>query len=210
MNCRILLLTAALLFFISFANAQIHWAVKAGAQISYASYKKDGSKISTSTVAGFNAGITGKIYFDENVAFVSGLQYSAKGYEIKTMPADPIKKYRLNYIELPVMLQFDLPATTANKFYCKVGPSIGIGLSGKETYTTIDGTRVSNNVILSVTGNYFGLFDASLNFFAGYTYKGILFAEAGFAYGIGNINNDMDGPVIKTRVPSVSIGYLFR
>jgi Outer membrane protein beta-barrel domain len=197
-------------FFCAFTNAQVHWAVKAGAQTSYAGYKKDGNKISTQLITGFNAGIIAKVYFDDRVAFVSGLHYSVKGYKVQYVPAESIKKYRLNYIEIPVLLQFDLSKTAANGFYCKAGPSLGIGLGGKETYKESNGENRSNNLILSVTGNNFGLFDASLHAFAGYTFKKTFFTEVGYVYGIGNINNDMNGPVIKTRLLTVNIGCFFK
>jgi hypothetical protein len=192
------------------ANAQIHWAIKTGSQTSSASYKADGSKISTDNIIGFNAGILAKVYFDDKVAFVSGLQYSVKGYAIIVVPGDPKKTYRLNYTDIPVMVQFDLSKTRGLGFYCKAGPSIGVGVSGKEIYTDKNGTKVRNNAILSVTGNNFGLFDASLNAALGYCFTKKFFAEAGYAYGIGNIDNDPNGPNIKTRVASLSIGWFLR
>lgn len=192
------------------AGAQIHWAVKAGGQLSAANYKADGDKISTSCIAGFNAGILAKVYFDDKVAFVTGLQYNAKGYAITVVNGDPQKTYRLNYADIPVMVQFDLSKTRGVGLYCKAGPSVGIGVSGKEIYTDKNGMQVHNQAVLSVTGNHFGLFDASLNAALGYSFTQKFFAEAAYAYGIGNIDNDPDGANIKTRVASISIGYFFR
>ncbi|MEP6749451.1 MAG: porin family protein [Bacteroidota bacterium] len=192
------------------ANAQIHWAIKAGAQISSANYKANGSTISTGTIIGFNAGILTKVYFDDKVAFVSGLHYSAEGYSIITAPGEPRKTYRLNYADIPVMVQFDLSKTRGSGFYCKAGPSVSVGISGKEIYTDMNGMRVHNQAILSLTGNHFGLFNASMNAALGYSFTQKFFAEASYAYGIGNIDNDPDGPNIKTRVASLSVGYFFR
>lgn len=192
------------------AGAQVHWAIKAGAQISSAAYKRDGGKIGTRTVAGFNAGILGKIYFDDKVAFVTGFVYSGKGYRVKTLPGDTLKTYRLNYTEVPVMVQFDLSRARGQGFYCKAGPSVGIGVSGKESYTGRNGMQVKNKVVLSMTGNHLGVFDASLNAAFGYADSKRFFAEMAYAYGIGNINNDPNGPNIKSRVLSLSVGYFLR
>jgi Outer membrane protein beta-barrel domain len=205
-----LIVLSALLCLSLCANAQVHWAIKAGTQISAASYKVDGSKISTNTIVGFNAGVLAKVYFDDKVAFVSGLQYNALGYSIVAVTGDPKKTYRLNYADIPVMVQFDLSKTRGSGFYCKAGPSVGVGISGKEIYTDMYGTRVRNKAILSLTGNHFGLFNASFNAALGYSFTQKFFAEAAYAYGIGNIDNDPDGPNIKTRVASVSIGYFFK
>jgi Outer membrane protein beta-barrel domain len=205
-----LIVLSALLCLSLCAGAQIQWAIKAGAQLNNARYTTDGSRISTSSIAGFNAGIIAKVYFDDKVAFVSGLQYNAKGYAINASTGDPQKTYRLNYADIPVMVQVDLSRLRGHGLYCKAGPSIGVGISGKEIYTDKYGMQVRNNAILSVTGNHFGLFDASLNAALGYSFTRRFFAEAAYAYGFGNIDNDPDGPVIKTRVASLSIGYFFR
>lgn len=192
------------------AGAQIQWAVKAGIQAGNAGYKRDGEKISTQIVAGFNAGILAKVYFDDKVAFVTGLQYSAKGYKVKTLPGDTLKTYRLNYADIPVMVQFDLSVKRGRGFYCKAGPALGIGIYGREMYTGRNGAQERNKAILSVTGNHFGMFDASLNAAVGYATASKFFAELGYAYGIGNINNDPAGPNIKTRLLSLSVGYFLR
>jgi hypothetical protein len=204
------LVLPALMCLSLYAGAQIHWALKAGAQISTASFKRDGAKISTGSIAGFNAGFLATIYFDDKVAFVTGLQYNTKGYSVTDTIGKPQKTYRLNYADIPILLQIDLSKKRGKGFYCKAGPSIGVGLNGRETYTTMDGMNVRNKAILSITGNHFGLFDASLNAALGYSLAQKFFVEAAYAHGIGNINNNPDGPNIKTRVASVSIGYYFR
>ena len=206
---RLFVLTA--LLFISFcAGAQVHWAIKAGGQLGSASYKRNGEKIGTNTVAGLNAGIGAKIYFDEKVAFVTGLQYSGKGFTVSTLPGDTLHTYRLHYFEVPVMVQFDLSATRGKGFYCKAGPSVGVGIAGKESYTDMSGMTLHKKLVLSMTGNHYGVFDASLNAAIGYSGARPFFAELGYAYGIGNINNDPAGPNVKTRVLSLSLGYFLR
>ena len=205
-----LIVFPALLCFSLYAGAQVHWAIKAGGQVTTASYKINSTKIPANSINGFNAGIVAKVYFDDKVAFVTGIQYNAKGFTVTTQPGDTQRTYRLNYADIPVMLQIDLSKKRGEGLYCKLGPSIGVGISGKEIYTDKYGRRVHNKAILSVTGNHFGLFDASLNATLGYSFTQKLFAEAAYAYGIGNIDNDPDGPNIKSRVASVSIGYFFR
>ena len=192
------------------ASAQIQLGLKAGGQISAASYKRNGDKINTQQQGGFNAGMLAKIYFDDKVAFVPGLIYNTRGFKVSTLPGDTLKSYRLHYIDIPLFIQVDLSHNRGKGLYLKFGPAIGVGLSGKEVYTGKYGEEVRNKAILSLTGKSFGIFDASLNALAGYTIQQKFFIEAGFAYGIGNINNDPDGPKIKSRVGSLSVGYFFR
>jgi len=192
------------------SNAQIHWAVKAGGQLSGASFKRDGAKMPTENIGGYSFGVGTKVYFDDKVAFVSGLQYSSRGFTVTDTLAKPSRTYRLNYIDIPLLIQVDLSKKRNGGLYCKFGPSLGVGVNGKQTYTNTMGARVTDKAILSVTGNYFGLFDASLNAALGYTFGGKFFAEAAYAYGIGNVNNDPNGAKIKSRVASLSVGYYLR
>ncbi len=192
------------------AGAQIHWAVKAGAQLNSATYKVNGIKAPTSSIAGFNAGVLAKIYFDDKVAFVTGLQYTGKGFTVTDTVGKPAKTYHLNYLEIPLLIQVDLSGKRGEGFYCKAGPSVSIGISGKQVYTDMSGNKIHNKAILSLTGNHFGLFDASLNAALGYSFSQKFFAEAAYAYGIGNINNDPNGANIKTRILSLSVGYFIR
>ena len=192
------------------AGAQIHWAIKAGAQLSGAHYTKDGTKYSTGTIAGLQAGVLAKIYFDDKVAFVTGLQYNAKGFTVKTIPVDSQRTYHMNYAEIPVMVQFDLSRERGNGFYCKAGPALGIGIYGKEMYTPANGVQVHNKLVLSLVGNHYGVFDAALNAAVGYSSKNRFFAEFSYAYGIGNLYNDPSGPNVKSRALSVNLGYFLR
>jgi hypothetical protein len=210
MNCRFWLLLSIIFTIVSRSNAQLHLALRAGPQIGFASYRSSGTNIGTGTVPGFNAGLMGKVYFDNKAAFVTGIYYNRKGYTVRATPTDPVKTYQLNYIEIPVMVQFDLSAKPAHGFYCKIGPSVGAGLNGKEHYSNPDGSTVRNIAVLSVTGNHFGLFDAALNAGFGFIQKGKFFTELEFAYGIGNINNDVNGPAIKTRLASLTLGYFIK
>jgi hypothetical protein len=192
-----------------YASGQLHYAIKAGTQLSTARYIRDGEKISTDRLNGINAGILAKVYFDDKVAFITGLSYSQRGYKVHTLPGDTLKTYRLNYADIPVMIQVDFQKRGGG-LYCRLGPVLGIGLSGTEMYTGMNGRQIRNKAILSVTGNYFGLFDASLNAVLGYALSKRIFAEATYVYGIGNINNDPSGPNIKSRVFAMSAGYFFR
>lgn len=90
------------------AKAQLQWAIKGGGQVSYASIRKDNDRTQTSPVGGANLGLIAKIYFEERLAFVSGIQYSLKGYKTKpSLASVPAKTYTFHYAELPLMMEID-------------------------------------------------------------------------------------------------------
>ncbi len=127
---KLIILSVLLCIGIS-AAAQLQYALKAGVQLSTANYRRDCSKISTNSITGFTAGIVAKVYFDDRVAFVTGISYNARGYKVSTLPGDTIKTYRLNYADIPLMLQVDFEQK-GKGLYGKFGPALGIGISGKE------------------------------------------------------------------------------
>ncbi len=198
---------AALLCLSVCTHAQLHLAIKAGVQTSSASYKRQGEKISTNHVTGFYAGISGQAYFDDKVAFVTGLHYNARGFAVKTLPGDTLRTYRLNYLDIPLLIQVDFGKARGKGMYGKIGPALGIGLFGRESYIGPNGVKIRRPAVMSVTGNNFGLFDASLTAALGYAVTNKFFAEATYSYGIGTINNDPNGPNIKSRSLSIGIGW---
>jgi hypothetical protein len=206
MKCIAFLLLFCLPFW---ATAQLQLGIKAGYQRGGAVYKRMGERISATGVSGFAAGLASKVYFDDQVAFASGLQFNGRGFAVKTLPGDTLRSYHLYYLDIPLQVHIDF-SKQRRGFYARVGPVISIGLYGNEKYMGANGASISRKAILSTTGNHFGLFDASLQLTLGYAFTKKCFVEAGYAHGIGNINNDPLGPNIKSRVYGISVGYWFR
>jgi len=192
------------------AAAQLHLAFRAGVQLNHAAYRLNGNKSDVQSTIGFQAGLLSKVYFDDKVSFVSGFFYNSKGYKVAPPPNDTVKTYRLNYFEIPVMVQVDLSKERGKGFYAKAGPSVGIGVGGREKYTGSNGQTISNKVVMSMTGRHIGVFDAAFNTALGYEVNNHFFTELNYALGIGNLNNDPADPNIKTRVLSLSVGYFFK
>jgi len=192
-----------------FASAQLQLGIKAGWQSGAASYKRAGERVPTDRVSGISEGLISKVYFDTNVAFTSGLVFNGRGFAVKTLPGDTLRAYHLYYLDIPLQLHIDFTKQRRG-LYARVGPVLSIGLYGKEKYTGANGKSISRKAILSTTGNHFGLFDASLQAALGYAFTKQCFIEAGYAHGIGNINNDPEGPNIKSRVFGITAGFWFR
>lgn len=119
------------------ASAQIKFGVHGGVIASQVAIKDTNSFIMAvlgdkKYQVGFKAGafvevpVTEKIYFNPAINFVrKGGNFKSKFFDknIET-------RYYTNYIELP--LNISLKASNAGGMYGGVGPSVGLGLSGKE------------------------------------------------------------------------------
>jgi Outer membrane protein beta-barrel domain len=210
--CRIIKQLAILLtlvFSVYLSNAQLIWAAKGGGQINFASIRKDNDRTATTPIAGINAGLVAKIYFEENLAFVSGLQYSLRGYKTKpALSSDPAKTYTFHYAELPLMIEIDFESKEKGA-YVKIGPYMSLIITGKEKYKDAAGKTVTRKPKIDFSGQEFNRFDAGFEAFTGYRFNKKFFAEAGFQLG-GNISNADNGPLVRQRTASLSIGYYFK
>jgi Outer membrane protein beta-barrel domain len=198
-----------IIFLVYQSNAQLIWAVKAGGQLNFASIRKDNNRTATTPIAGINAGLIAKIYFEENLAFVSGLQYSLRGYKTKpALAGEPAKTYTFHYAELPLMIEIDFESKEKGA-YVKIGPYMSIVITGKEKYKDATGKTVTRKPKIDFSGQEFNRFDAGFQAFTGYRFNKKFFAEAGFQLG-GNISNADNGPLVRQRTASLSIGYYLK
>lgn len=191
------------------AKGQVLWGIKGGGQISYASIRKDDNRTATTPVGGGNLGLVAKIYFEDKLAFVSGIQYSLRGYKTKpSLATDPAKTYTFHYAELPIMIEIDFSSKEKGGYF-KIGPYLSLLGTGKEKYKDAIGKTITRTPKIDFSGQEFNRFDGGFQAFIGYMFNKKIFAEAGFQLG-GNISNNDNGPLIRQRTPSLSIGYYFK
>jgi hypothetical protein len=211
MNCIPQRLTVLLVFIFSanFLDAQVLWAVKGGGQVSYASIRKDNDRTATTPIGGLQAGLAAKVYFEEKLAFASGLQYSLRGYKTKPLVStNPAKTYTFHYVELPLMMEIDF-GTKEKGAYVKIGPYLSLAITGKEKYKDATGNTVTRTPKINFSGQEFNRFDGGFQALLGYQFSKKFFAETGFQLG-GNMSNNEQGPTIRQRTASLAVGYYFK
>lgn len=98
--------------------------------INFSSLYTEDSKDSK-MLAGFNLGLFSKVPITKNVAFQPELYFTTKGAEVSYNNAfvDGIARFKLNYIELPVLLAINV----TDNFNIHAGPYAAYLLSGKVT-----------------------------------------------------------------------------
>ena len=195
--------------FVQSLSAQTKIAVKGGFNYSSARVYINDIKQSATFKAGFGAGLLFKMPFDGLLHFSPYIAYNLRGYKYTTKGAiDTTYDNSIHYIDLVPALSIDIPSG-ANSFVISAGPELGIAFSGKEK-RTINGVTASSKMKFSTDGEY-GYFDLGLSTSLGYHTKHFL-VEAGFQFGLANINNDvdLDHRNIQNRMLSLNLGYYIK
>ncbi|KMQ58789.1 hypothetical protein ACM40_17560 [Chryseobacterium sp. BLS98] len=177
----------------------------------------------TKLKAGFNAGVFANIPVAEKFSIQPELlfnQIGSKGedkykfyssYQIFTQEYD--YKLTLNYIALPVMVQYNI----LPQLYVEAGPEFGILLGGKSkgesTYTetsgntTTTGTQTYSN---KIPMGLYNKFNFGIGIGAGYYFTQNLAATARFTAGITDIIKDNPGDAIRNNVFQIGLAYKFK
>ncbi len=176
---------------VSTANAQkVNIGIKAGVNV-YTIHNDNNVNYDAKT--GFHAGLIGHIHLNKQIAVQPELVYSAQGAEYSVGGVKT--KFKLGYINVPVMLQYMFH----NGFRLEAGPQVGVLVSAKSE-TNNNSTDIGDNL---------NTVDVAVGFGAGYVHpKSGLGFDARYNLGVSNINEN--GSVKSTnRGFQLGVFYLF-
>lgn len=142
---------------------------------------------------GFNIGMLGHIHVAKHFALQPEIQYSTQG--AKYTDDNGNNTYKLNYVNVPVLLQY----MWDNGFRLQAGPQVGILVSAK----------AENNGITGDIKNSFKPLDLAVSFGASYIHPSTgVGIDARYNLGLSNINEDSD---LKStnRGFQLSLFYIF-
>jgi len=142
---------------------------------------------------GFNLGLLGHIHVAKHFALQPEIQYSAQGAKYTNNLGD--NKINLNYINVPVLLQY----MWDNGFRLQAGPQAGILVSAKSK---------NNDNKVDIKNNYKPL-DLGVSFGASYIHPSTgVGIDARYNLGLSNINENSD---LKStnRGFQLSLFYIF-
>jgi hypothetical protein len=181
---------------------------------------------------GFHVGAVVDINFANYFYFTPGLLFTTKGYkrESKGDNYSNTEKSNLYYLDVPLMVSFGYPVSDDFKLKASVGPVIGIGLFGSETWedtyngNTEKGTN-KDGIFSSYTDDEGNENDATysrLNFGLGFGISGEFKQfSLGVNYNLGLLNaassditkvyedNGYKNFSVKNHSITISLGYNF-
>ncbi len=177
----------------------------------FASYKLkiedfESISINSKTKVGFTVGVVSSIGLGQHFSFQPALNYIQKGGVLKEEGITD--KTTLNYLELPLNFVYNTHSLKG-KFFIGAGPSLSIGLSGKDKWD--DGSNIEPTDIKFGSGedDDFKPFEAGINFLTGYQCKSGFLIAANYNLGLSNIANSDEGPKYHNRYFGIRIGYMF-
>jgi len=200
---RNLLLLAAALGFASVSFGQTSYGVKAGLTFPKVVSKESNVSYSSSYSTSFY--LTGYVdaSLSTNFSIQPGLSLQGKGGKLSASnsPTNEVIKDDYLYLEVPVNFVYYISAGPGD-ILVGAGPYAGFGLSAKSKM----GNRTESGSFKDANLN---VFDAGVNFLAGYELIQGFSINGGYSLGLTNIFKDADGWSLKNRVFSVGVGYQF-
>jgi len=233
---KIILLFAATLGVTSL-YAQRVW-VKAGPEIglnlSSIAEQYDGDSYSNKILPGLKIGGALDVGFTRHVSFQPGLYFSMKGTANRDESSVTIgnttttntykERFLLNYIEMPMNVEFKFGSPRYGQFYFGGGPYIAALLGGhykyEHTRTTANNTEATTSTLesydrsLSIGDNAarddVRGFDGGLGLNMGYEFRNGLFLRGAADIGFANILPDGDNNnYMRNWSLGFSVGYFF-
>jgi hypothetical protein len=201
------------------SNAQSYLGVKGGVNIPTVNFD---DFTNVPIVTGFRSaffispvyGITYRYMQNDKIGIQIDLNYSTKGWGQNTLDFTNTFITRINYLELPFYLHWQIFGTNKFKFFLDAGVYVAWAISANQTIET-DLDLIQNQIIYSVDNDNRG--DFGINAGAGFSYDFSLFIlqlEGNFKSGFANIlpvsHFLRENPTISTnQVPSARISLLF-
>lgn len=204
-------IAATALFAFGFAQAQenIRFGIKGGFNLyTLTGDDSDDAK----SLAGFNLGAFAEFRITEKFSIQPEVQYSAQGakaegsFSAEGISVDAEGKFKLGYINVPVMAKFYV----TNDVTIEAGPYVGFLTSAK---LKVEGTYSDGGSTIEVSDTQdakelFKSTDFGLNIGLGYNFTDNIFANARYAFGLSNIADDNDAD-LKNAGLQIAVGYRF-
>lgn len=186
----------------------ILWGIKGGYNFSL-SYFNTNQKLPVTPVHGGYAGAMLKIPFDNRLFFVPQIDVSYRGMKTDSLQRNQYSSITEFHLRVQPLLQlnFKHPQEKVNTLFVEFGPSVGFGLTGKQTKQDANNNSIKGKLKYGFT-NY-GRYDANWHTGIGYETTNGLRILLEYAHGLGNMINTDDGPILKYRNISLGVGYWF-
>lgn len=206
-------LTICFVLFSLIGFSQVLFGVHAGVHNHSVNYTIGGTTQPSTAQFGYQFGVNLKVFFEERLFFNPFLLYSLKKYQVRfNRPSYPPSDAAINNdvtmytIEFAPLLQYDFSYHPSH-FFIRFGPSLDVGVGGRETFDLNNNTKQTQNITYS--NSQYSRFAASGVIHLGYEINNNFSIFAHYEHGFVNRSNADDGPKIFHRTVGISLGKYF-
>jgi outer membrane immunogenic protein len=219
-----------------FSHAQSKFGIHAGVIAADLKESYDGeTEFNGKSKISFRAGIHTSFPLTSQISIMPQLNFVSKGARIDqsetmeifgyTYSLSAKGYYKMNYLELPVHLVYNMKMPKGNNFFIGLGPSFSYGLSGEgkvDIYENDNGVedQYTESADIKFDGKdnstteddfaHYKAFELGFSLIAGYHFTPRFFVNANFNQGLSNINPDKtEKGKTKTMYIGLGIGYYF-
>lgn len=204
-------LLLAILLFADFAEAQVRFGVKAGVNLANIGH----GALDFDPLLRFQGGVSADFSISPRLTIQPAILYSEKGYSLNieerdqsgvSTGVDAVIKFKINYIEIPVLALYNAELGKGVRFFGGLGPYVGIGINGEATsnWENFENQPVSFNKDTPRPLNY-ERYDYGLSGTVGLEYQNIMLG-LNYNYGLKRV------PIpskLQNHTLGLTIGYLF-
>lgn len=184
---------------VKMVNAQT-FGIKGGVNFANMTISAMGIGVTPKSLTGVHVGFVGDFELQNSLFFNTGLLYSLKGFKMSA--SGETLSESLNYLVVPLNLEYKFPLNEKSKFMIQAGPYLGYALSGKNK-----NNGESSNVRFGGEGGM-KRFDYGLGFGAGVEF-GALVTSLNYELGLAKIVDSGGDGSAKNKVLQISVAYLF-
>jgi opacity protein-like surface antigen len=198
------LFTLCLLFSASLAIGQ-SFGIRAGANIANQNWDTDGLDFEPDSKTGLYVGVIAKFDLGNNLGLRAELNFSQYGTQIDDEFFGE-QKTNINHLDIPIMIQYDIPVADKLGAYLAAGPQFGYALNG--TYE-FDGEEED----IDFDEEEYNRLDYGLAFGGGFGFDvangKMLFLELRYYLGLANLNGSDDTDDITVNNRGFQVGLAF-
>jgi opacity protein-like surface antigen len=189
----------------SFAQAQVKFGARAGFNLTNVTEKYDGKAVDSdekgSFKPGFQIGVVADIALADALSLQPGLLFATQGCTYKGEDGDEDLKINLNYIQIPINVQYKLDLG-GNSLLLQAGPYLGYAIGGKWKAGS-----ESEDVKFGSKDEEIKAFDFGIGLGVGMQFSNL---QVGLGYNLGLANlNNAEKMTSKNNGLAVTVTFLF-
>lgn len=151
---------------------------------------------------GFHGGVFMNLPLTGQLSFQPEIIYNNVGSKVKYAVSDSEYEKKLNYISVPLMIQYNL----VSNLQVEAGPQLGLLLNAKEKYTALNGDAITEKI----NKDFLNTFDFGVGIGAIYYFTSNLGVNIRYVAGFTDIYKYNEDKSVRNNNLQIGLHYKFK